>query len=56
MGVTVRRSNHQIGRTHVVPDKKVKALLPGRRRSTSGKKYTENRRNRSDMRPNTRRL
>ena len=39
---------YQIGRTHKVPDEKRRAKLPGKRRSASGKTYTERRKNRSD--------
>ena len=48
MGTIIKRSSHQTGRTHPIPDKKVQAMPPGKRRSSAGKVYTENRRNRSD--------
>ena len=35
-------------RKSVSADRKRKAMLPGRRRAKSGKKYTETRRNRTD--------
>jgi hypothetical protein len=49
-GRTIVPSGHQIGKTHVKPDKELKALTPGRRISAKGRKYTENRKNRSDLR------
>jgi len=48
MGRLIKRSSHQTGRTNVPKDRKVLAMPPGKRRSASGKTYTENRRNRSD--------
>lgn len=50
MGRLIKRSKggHQTGRTHIRLDKRRVALPPGTRRSASGKKYVENRRNRSD--------
>ena len=50
MGRLIKRSKggHQTGRTHVAEDKRQRAMPPGKRRSASGKVYTENRRSRSD--------
>ena len=45
---TIQGEFYQIGRTHKVQDEKRKAKLPGKRRSASGKTYTERRKNRSD--------
>jgi hypothetical protein len=39
----------QTGKTNLESDAKRAALPPGRRISASGKKYTETRRNRSDL-------
>jgi hypothetical protein len=50
MGHLIKRSKggHQTGRTHVTVDKRRRAMPPGKRRSASGRTYTENRRSRSD--------
>jgi hypothetical protein len=56
-GRVIRRTHTQTGKTHVAPDKHIHpaAMAPGMRVSRSpnawgsgGKKYFENRRNRSD--------
>jgi hypothetical protein len=44
----LRRSKTQTGKTNLKVDRKRKALAPGKRRSATGKTYTETRRNRSD--------
>ena len=50
-GRTIVPSGHQIGKTHVRQDRALPpALKPGRRISARGRKYTENRKNRSDLR------
>jgi len=40
----------QTGTSATVRDKKRKAMQPGKRRSASGRTYTETRKNRSDLR------
>jgi hypothetical protein len=40
---------HQTGKTNKLVDKKIKALLPGKRISKTGKIYYEYRKNRSDL-------
>lgn len=45
---TVRRSQHQTGKTTKAVDKTKKALYPGKRQAKSGRYYTEKRANRSD--------
>ena len=40
----------QTGTSSTVRDKKRKAMQPGKRRSASGRTYTETRKNRSDLR------
>lgn len=40
----------QVGKTDISIDKLYKAKLPGWRKSKSGKRYFENRKNRSDKR------
>lgn len=40
----------QTGTSSMVRDKKRKAMQPGKRRSASGRTYTETRKNRSDIR------
>lgn len=47
--VTRTRKVHQTGRTHIKRDSKLTAKKPGLRRSASGKKYYESRKNRSDV-------
>ena len=49
---SLKPSGYQIGTTHTKKDKTRKALLPGKRRSESGKIYYENRKNRSDLKGN----
>ena len=44
----IKRSKTQTGKTTIKIDRKRKALAPGKRRSATGKTYTETRRNRSD--------
>ena len=51
---TVVVSKRQTGTSVRKVDKARTAMPPGRRLSASGKKYTENRRNRSDKNPKTR--
>lgn len=48
-GKTIKKYNKQAGKTTVRKDKKLGALAPGIRRSSRGKKYFENRKNRSDL-------
>lgn len=43
-----KKTYHQTGKSNRTRDKKRKAKKPGWRKSKSGKKYFENRRNRSD--------
>lgn len=45
----VKSSKRQVGTTNKPLDKKRKALAPGRRKAKSGREYTENRKNRSDL-------
>ena len=45
---TLHGEFYQIGRSNKASDEKRKAKLPGDRRSASGKKYVERRKNRSD--------
>ena len=49
---TVSPSGYQYGKSKKAADEKRKALPPGRRISKSGRKYTENRKNRSDLKDN----
>ncbi len=50
-GKTIKPAKRQAGKSKSVErDKKLKALLPGKRRSRSGKIYYEYRQNRSDLR------
>lgn len=44
----IKRSRYQTGKSNKKVDQKRTALPPGVRRSKSGKKYTERRKNRSD--------
>ncbi len=50
-GRTIRVSKRMVGRSNTPADKRRKALKPGLRRASSGKRYFENRRNRSDRNP-----
>ena len=43
------RKLDQVGKTDVSRDKKRQALMPGKRRSKTGKVYWETRKNRSDL-------
>ena len=43
-----RKRYKQTGTTHIPIDKMIQAKKPGWRKSRSGKKYFENRKNRSD--------
>lgn len=45
----VKRVHYQTGRTSRKVDKKRRALHPGRRVSRTGRRYTETRKNRSDV-------
>jgi hypothetical protein len=45
---TLKGEFYQIGKSRKEVDEKRKAQLPGKRRSASGKTYTERRKNRSD--------
>jgi len=45
----VRRYHYQTGKTNRRVDRRRKALKPGRRVSKSGRRYTETRKNRSDV-------
>lgn len=45
---TLKGEFYQIGKSHTDIDKKMKAKMPGERRSASGHTYTERRMNRSD--------
>jgi len=47
------KSNRQVGKSVKSIDKQLKALAPGKRRSSTGKIYYENRRNRSDLKDDT---
>lgn len=49
-GRTTRSVGYQRGKTNVRRDKKRSAMKPGRRLSRNRKKYTETRKNRSDLR------
>jgi len=49
MGRTIKKSNKQRGKSNLKIDKRQPALTPGLRRSSAGKKYFENRKNRSDL-------
>jgi hypothetical protein len=49
MGKVLKSANRQIGGSNVLIDKRLKALLPGKRISYRGKIYYEKRRNRSDL-------
>ena len=50
-GRRVLKATHkQTGTSSTVRDKKRKAMQPGKRRSASGRIYTETRKNRSDLR------
>lgn len=53
-GRTVRSVNYQRGKSDKRKDAKRSALKPGKRKSRSGKKYWETRRNRSDRNPKLR--
>ena len=44
-----KKKYRQTGRTHISIDRQIKAKKPGWRISESGKKYFENRKNRSDI-------
>lgn len=46
---TIKSSKRQVGISDKAKDKKRTALAPGRRKSKSGREYTENRKNRSDL-------
>ena len=46
----LKASNRQTGTSHTKRDAARKAMQPGKRRSASGRVYTEIRRNRSDIR------
>lgn len=46
---TIKKINRQVGRSNRRIDQDLPALWPGQRRSSSGKKYWETRRNRSDL-------
>jgi hypothetical protein len=53
-GTTIKKSNNQRGKSNlkidrIRPSKDRNALPPGLRRSARGKKYFENRKNRSDL-------
>ena len=47
--ILIKRSNRQIGRSNTRLDRKRKALPPGQRETWYGHKYTERRKNRSDL-------
>jgi len=49
-GRTIHTVNYQRGKSNTRKDAKRHALTPGRRRSRSGRKYNETRKNRSDKR------
>ena len=46
----LKATNKQTGTSSTARDKKRKAMQPGKRRSASGRIYTETRKNRSDLR------
>lgn len=46
----LKASHKQTGTSHVKRDSARKAMQPGKRRSASGRVYTETRRNKSDIR------
>jgi len=46
---TIKSSKRQVGTSDKLKDKKRTALKPGRRKAKSGRTYTENRKNRSDL-------
>ncbi len=46
----LKASHKQTGTSHVKRDSARKAMQPGKRRSASGRVYSETRRNRSDIR------
>jgi len=48
-GHTVKKVNHQTGKTNAKKDRQLDALSPGHRVSRRGKKYYEGRKNRSDL-------
>ena len=48
---TIRKANHQTGKTHIVEDIQRLAGTPGMRVSRHGKPYYEGRKNRSDVNP-----
>ena len=49
-GVIIRAVNYQTGRSNLMADRRREALPPGLRRSRSGRRYWETRKNRSDLR------
>ncbi|MFA5137309.1 MAG: hypothetical protein WC489_08030 [Patescibacteria group bacterium] len=49
---TIKKLGRQTGKTTVPIDKELHAMAPGLRRSSSGKKYWETRKNRSDLKNN----
>ncbi|HQP71636.1 MAG TPA: hypothetical protein PLP90_03090, partial [Methanoculleus sp.] len=49
-GRVIAATNRQTGRSNLTRDRQRKAMLPGKRRSASGRIYYETRKNRSDLR------
>lgn len=45
---------HQLGKSKRSVDARIRARKPGKRKSSAGKRYYENRRNRSDKNPKKR--